>query len=255
MSSEVLWALSMAGTVTCILQNAAGIPMLRQICREGDASQFTRLPLFTMTVVTLQIGLYGLFVYGLPDGLQLLLANAIGLSLWVPSFFVFLAHTRGARAKAALALQYLAALAWGVALPVGLFSSPALSPSAKQNTLAVFMQIANFSGFFSPVAALRAALAERSARRVPGMLSWVNVANSALWTAYGAALRDGWILWPNVAGLLIALSQLAVLLVLRRMEAHDADAEAAAAAKAPPPRTPVGGVALRAAAAPTVAHA
>ena len=136
MSSEVLWALSMAGTVTCILQNAAGIPMLRQICREGDASQFTRLPLFTMTVVTLQIGLYGLFVYGLPDGLQLLLANAIGLSLWVPSFFVFLAHTRGARAKAALALQYLAALAWGVALPVGLFSSPALSlPSQSSQPL------------------------------------------------------------------------------------------------------------------------
>ena len=230
----------MAGTATCLLQNASGIPMLRRICQERDASQFTRLPLMTMTVVTLQIGLYGYFMYGLPDGLQLLLANAIGLCLWVPSFFVFLVHTRGARAKAVLALQYLAAVGWGVALPVCLFTSPALSPSTKQNTLAVFMQIANFSGFFSPVASLRAALAERSARRVPGMLSYVNVLNSALWTAYGAALGDGWILWPNVAGLLIALSQVAVLLVVRRMEAHDAAVAAAAAAEKG------GGLALRA---------
>ena len=233
-SDATLWGVSMAGTVTSILQNASGLPMLRRVREEGDAARFTRVPLLTMTVTTLQIGLYGILLYGYPQGLQLVFGNVVGLCTWFAQFAVLMWFTHGARARAFFAVQYVLALAWGVALPLGVFlAAPAGTPLAtRQTVVAVFMQAANISGFLSPVAALREALRDMDLRRTPGSLSWVNLANSALWTAYGFLLGDAWIAVPNALGLAIAGAQVAVLVHIARWRAlHPEQAAALAAAR------------------------
>ena len=233
-SSAALWGVSMAGTVTSILQNASGLPMLRRVREEGDAARFTRVPLLTMTVTTLQIGLYGILVYGYPQGLQLVFGNVVGLCTWFLQFAALLYYSRGAAARALLAAQYALALAWGVALPLGVFlAAPAATPLAtRQTVVAVFMQAANISGFLSPVAALREALRDMDLRRTPGALSCVNLANSALWTAYGFLLGDGWIAIPNALGLAIAGAQVAVMLhIVRWRSLHPEQAATLAVAR------------------------
>ena len=232
MSSAALWGVSMAGTVTSILQNASGLPMLRRVREEGDAARFTRVPLLTMTVTVLQLGLYGILMYGYPQGLQLVFCNIVGFFTWLLQFLVLLRFTHGARARALFAAQYLLALAWGVALPLGVFlAAPADTPLAtRQAVVAVCMQTANLSGFLSPVAALREALRDKDLRRTPGALSWVNVANGALWTAYGVLLGDLWISVPNALGLAIASAQVAVILFITRWRALNPELAAALAA-------------------------
>ena len=65
------------------------------------------------------------------------------------------------------------------------------------------------------------------------MLSWVNLVNSAVWTAYGVLLPDPWIWVPNVVGIVISSAQIAVLLLLRaRGSAGKQQAEAGDAAVA-----------------------
>jgi len=78
------------------------------------------------------------------------------------------------------------------------------------------MQAANFSGFLSPVSSLLVAWRTKDTKRVPGMLSWVNLANSIIWVAYGVLLNDGWIWIPNVVGLVLSGAQVFVLLLLLR---------------------------------------
>jgi len=213
-SPAVLWALSMAGTATSIIQNTSGFPLLRRIREDGDAAAYSRAPTLIMTVTTLQIGLYGIFLYGYPDGLQLVFGNVVGFCTWLITFSVMLHYTHGVRAKSVFAAQYALAVAWGVLLPVCVFSVPTLPQATKQVVVAVFMQAANISGFLSPVSSLRVALRERDLRKTPGMLSYVNVVNSSLWTSYGFALGDMWIAIPNVLGVVLAGAQVAVMVFI-----------------------------------------
>lgn len=215
-SSQLLWGLSMAGTVTSIAQNMSGLPLLRRVVEDRDASKFTVAPLLTMTVTCLQIGLYGVYVYGLPDGLQLLACNVVGASFWAITFAVMLLYTPPPK-RPALAASYAAALAYALALPLALFSVPSsLSFEAKRNILAASGNAFNIFGFLSPVATIMEAMKERSTRRVPRALSYINLVNSTLWCAYGAVLGDAWVYGPNSAGLVIAAAQVAALLYIER---------------------------------------
>lgn len=214
---SALWGLSMGGTVTAIVQNLSGFPLLRRIILEQSSSSFTRLPIWTMTITTLQIGLYGVFTLGWPDCLQLALCNFLGALFWLVNVVVFIAYAGSPRERLELAAYYLASLVWGVGLPLGLYLSPStasLAPSTKQTILGVFMQAANFSGFLSPVSSLVVAWREKDVTRVPGMLSYVNLVNSTLWVAYGVLLGDGWIWIPNVVGLFLSGLQVAALAAL-----------------------------------------
>jgi len=211
-SSQLLWGLSMAGTATSIVQNMSGLPLMRRVVEDRDASRFTIAPLLTMTVTCLQIGLYGVFVYGLPDGLQLLACNVVGASFWALTFAVMLAFTPPPK-RPALAAAYALTLAYALALPLALFTVPSsLSFEAKRNILAASGNAFNVAGFLSPVATILEAMREGSTRRVPRALSYINLVNSTLWCAYGAVLGDAWIWGPNTAGLVIAAAQVAALL-------------------------------------------
>ena len=174
-----------------------------------------------MTVTCLQIGLYGYFTLGWPNGLQLVLCNVLAVSFWLVNILVFLYYAQSRGERCELAAGYGAALAWGLGLPLGLYLAPSttLSASSKQTMLAVFMNLANLCGFLSPVASLRIAWREKDVSHVPAMLSYVNCINSTMWMAYGLLLPDVWIWGPNVIGLAICSCQVAVLLLLARTPA------------------------------------
>lgn len=211
----------MAGTFTAIVQNMSGLPLLRQVIKDGDATSYTKLPIYTMTVTTLQIGLYGVMLYGLPRGIQLLACNAVGAIFWFITFCVMWYYTPGALAQVRFAALYSACVLYGLLLPFGLYTfSPSSIPAATARlALAISMQVFNISGFLSPVMSLKEAIMTRSLRKVPGALSFVNLLNSSIWTAYGVLRSDEWILWPNVAGVVIALLQVCVILWLDHAEA------------------------------------
>lgn len=222
----------MAGTVTAIVQNMSGLPLLRQVIKDGDASSYTKAPIYTMTVTTLQIGLYGVFLYGLPQGVQLLACNAVGAIFWFITFSVMWWYTPGVGAKGTFAALYLACVAYGILLPFGLYTfNPAIPATTARLALAISMQVFNISGFLSPLLSIKEAISTRSTRKVPRALSYVNALNSTLWTAYGVLLGDDWILWPNVAGVSIAVLQIVVLLWLDCSGATGTQAESAGASE------------------------
>ena len=166
--SSALWALSMVGTGTAIAQNLSGFPLLRRVCQDPEGSApYTPLPILTMTVTCIQIGLYGVFTLGWPNCLQLALCNGLGALFWLVNLVVFVRHAQTPWQRAGLLAAYAAALAWALGLPLGLYVGSSLPALTQQTTLAVFMQLANFSGFLSPVASLREAWRVGDAQRVP----------------------------------------------------------------------------------------
>lgn len=229
MSSPALWGLAIAGTVTAILQNLSGFPLLLKISKDPLGSHpYSPIPIYTMTITCIQIGLYGVFTQGWPDCLQLALCNALGALFWLINLCAFVYYSKTGRERLVLVGIYTLTLAWALGLPLGLYLSPTtagLALGTKQVILGVFMQAANFSGFLSPVAALLAAWKSKDSKRVPGLLSWVNVANSTLWVAYGVVLGDGWIWIPNVVGLVLSGAQVCVLVAMQLQPGDGASAK------------------------------
>ncbi len=219
MSSPTLWGLAIAGTVTAILQNLSGFPLLLKVKNDTlGSAPYSQLPIYTMTITCIQIGLYGVFTLGWPDCLQLAICNGLGAFFWLINWCTFMYFAQTGRERWVLGMRYTVVLAWALGLPLGLYLSPAtagLALGTKRVILGVFMQAANFSGFLSPVAALVAAWKSKDSKRVPGLLSWVNVANSTLWVAYGVVLGDGWIWIPNVVGLVLSGAQVCVLIAMQ----------------------------------------
>ena len=215
-----LWGLAIAGTITAVFQNLSGFPLLRRISNDVLGSQlYTRWPIWSMTVTCIQIGLYGVFTLGWPDCLQLVICNSLGAFCWLINLCVFVYYSKTRKERLNLMTAYALTLAWAFSLPLGLYLSPAstgMESSAKQIVLGCFMQAANFSGFLSPVSSLYVAWRTKDTTRVPGMLTWVNLANSTIWVAYGILLKDGWIWIPNIVGLVLSGAQAVVLLLLLR---------------------------------------
>jgi len=108
--------------------------------------------------------------------------------------------------------------------------------------------------WISPLPALRRALLDADASRVPVLLSCVQVVQSCVWITAGVLLNDKFIWGCNVGGLLAAILQLAVYALIRlRLRALAAaatakpleavaavDGAAAAAATEPPEAADVG---------------
>ena len=84
-------ALSWAGTVTSLIQNLSGVPLLRQVIKERDSSKYTKAPLWMMTGTTLLIGLYSVFVvYPITQRVDgLIICNFVAVAFWWISLGVF----------------------------------------------------------------------------------------------------------------------------------------------------------------------
>ena len=208
----------MVGTATSVIQSVSGFALVRKIVSTKSSRGFPRAPMLLMIVVTIQIGMYGPLVYGFPAGLQLLIVNVIGLSLWLVTAAAQLAFSPTRREAAVLAAQLCATLAWATLLPCGLFffAPEAVPFETRRVVLAAMMNVANVAGFASPIAKLREAWRDGDTTKTPGLLVIANVLNCSIWCAYGAMLGDVWIYAPNGLGLCLSIAQAAVLGVLSR---------------------------------------
>ena len=210
-----LWVLSTIGTITSIFQCASGFPLLRKIIKEGSSANYPRLPMVLMIITCIQIGAYGVIVYGFPAGLQLLIVNSIGLFFWLIFATVMIIYAATPRARAKLIAVVVITILWGILLPLGLFIAPSvMSFETRRIILAVLMNVANVGGFFSPIEKLLEALRTGDVHRMPAILVYANVFNCLIWTSYGSILADVWIYIPNGLGLLISLLQVIVLSVI-----------------------------------------
>lgn len=187
-----------------------------------------------MIIVTLQVGLYGVFSYGFPDGLQLMIVNFICLSLWLVVAAVMIAYAPTLRARAELIGLLCVALGWGLLLPIGLFTFPtsaAIPFESRRIVLAVLMNVANIIGFMSPLEKLFEALKTGNTDKMPAILVYANIINCSLWCAYGALIPDVWVYGPNGLGVFISLAQaVALSSITWRNKKAAAGAKAAAAA-------------------------
>jgi len=210
-----LWVLSTIGTITAIFQCLSGFPLLRKIMKEGSSANYPRLPMVLMIITCIQIGAYGVVVYGFPAGLQLLIVNAIGLFFWLIVATVMILYAATPRARVTLIAIVVITILWGILLPLCLFITPSVvSFETRRIVLAVLMNVANVSSFLSPLEKLREALHTGDIHRMPAIFVYANVFNCLIWTCYGAILADVWIYVPNGLGLLISLLQVIVLTVI-----------------------------------------
>lgn len=212
-----LVALSIVGTITSVTQNASGFPLLRRVIEEKDSTKYSKIPLITMTGTTILIGLYGWFVLRRLDGF--IACNAIGAAFWFINYCVFIWYCPTRQQKITLSLVYWATVILSVLLYILLWfwiPEESITQSTRATIVAVIMQTFNISGFASPFRSLVYAIQELDTKRVPRMLSFVNLINSALWTAYGYLLTpaDPWIYAPNIVGVIIAIIQIKVLIYI-----------------------------------------
>ena len=212
-----LVTLSILGTITSVTQNASGFPLLRRVIEEKDSTKYSKIPLITMTGTTVLIGLYGWFVLRRLDGF--IACNAIGAFFWLINYIVFVIYSPNRRSKLLLSLVYWLTVILSVLLYIILWfwiPDEVITQNTRATIVAVIMQTFNISGFASPFRSLVYAIQELDTKRVPRMLSFVNLINSSLWTAYGYMLSpaDPWIYAPNIVGVIIAIIQIKVLIYI-----------------------------------------
>jgi hypothetical protein len=205
-----LWGLSMTGAVTSIIQNASGFPLVRRMVKEKNSARFPIAPAITMTVTTVMIGLYGWFHLQRRDGI--IVCNVVGFAFWAVNAAVYAFYLPTRARQACFVATYLGFTLFAILLPVLFWVLlPDGAVPERATIVAVIMQSFNIAGFTSPFRSIFVAVRDLDTTPVPRMLSFVNVVNSTLWTAYGALLNDPWVYAPNIAGVAIALVQIGAL--------------------------------------------
>jgi len=217
-------------------------PLVLQFIREGSSDRYPWLPSFAlMSAMALWSG-YVTFVIPTP---QLYAGNFPGMIISFLNLVAFIVFASTWRRRATIALATVLALgaAWGFS--AGVFLGGGGGGGDVQGGVVVLLSL-----FFwiSPLPALRCALLDADASRVPVLLSCVQVVQSSIWITAGVLLNDKFIWGCNVGGLLAAILQLAVYALIR-LRLH-----ALAAAATAKPLEAVAAVDGAAAAAATEPH-
>lgn len=124
--TSIRTAVSWAATSLSFLQNLAGIPLLRQVVKEGDSTPFTKAPMWLMTATTLLIGQYAVLeVYAKNQVLDgLIFSNFVCLVFWWVSLGVFINYAPTNRYRLQLVGTYLAICTVCVLFAQGLYTFP-----------------------------------------------------------------------------------------------------------------------------------
>jgi solute carrier family 50 protein (sugar transporter) len=68
--------------------------------------------------------------------------------------------------------------------------------------------------FGSPLTQLRHVMRSKSSESMPRALSVMSVVTSGAWLCYGVLRSDPFVVWPNLAGLVLGLLQLLLIFVI-----------------------------------------
>jgi len=195
-----------------VMLNLSQFPLMWQMLRDGDASAAGKYKAAPALNQTITAGMWlGYAVCVLPANRALLANNVIGFSAAAIYTGCFLFSRPGARAKAVLAASYLTAVAVPVVVYASLFSGPRAARDAWASALTTLITLAFWA---SPLVALRGALADLDASRVPVPLTLTMLATTATWTAVGFLVGDITLVVCSVIGVALSALQLAVLAVI-----------------------------------------
>lgn len=187
--------------------------MLR-IVRERDSRKYSPLPSLTLMAAMSLWSAYAVFV--IPT-IQLFVANFSGViiplvymtifALYEPTFLGRIRHISSA--------IFILVATWGIA--VGIFLGGV--PDAA-SVFGWFVSAVNCTFFIAPLKRLRDAIYEQDVSRVPTLLTYVQIGQSAVWMSAALLLGDPFILGVNTIGEAFAILQLAIILYVKRLS-HD----------------------------------
>lgn len=105
-------------------------------------------------------------------------------------------------------MPFLSCLPTLITLP----AAPAPPPPSPgcSGYLAVFILLCYYS---SPLSTLGTVLSTRSSASLYWPLSLMSCVNGSLWVAYGLAVSDGFILYPNLVGAVFGVLQMACIFI------------------------------------------
>jgi uncharacterized protein with PQ loop repeat len=203
--ADVFSAIGAAGNVCLFLSQ---LPLMRTIVREGDSARFSWAPSITLVNTMTLWSAYTLFVIPTP---QLFVGNWSGMI--IPLFYlaVFWWYAKQRAARLRIAGAAISALAFGWGLSCGLFLGGVANPAS---ILGGITTASNVTFFVSPLRQLVRAVREMDTKRVPVLLSVVQIGQSTVWMVVGIMLEDFFIILVNALGCGFAVLQCSILLYI-----------------------------------------
>jgi hypothetical protein len=146
----------------------------------------------------------------LPSNTALFANNIIGLAAALLYVAAFLYARPGAREKARVALAALAALATPVLIYASLYA-PGPPRAARDAWASALTTLITAAFWASPLVALRAAVRDLDAARVPVPLTLLMLCTTATWLAVGVFIGDITLIVCSAIGVFFSALQLAAL--------------------------------------------
>jgi hypothetical protein len=144
------------------------------------------------------------------------LVNSVGTAYAVVYALIFVRYTDTWAGRRRILLVVAGILGSAMAVFVALFAGPV--PYAAP-ILGWFSVVINMGVFLSPLRALRGAVRELDASRVPALFSVASAVSCVNWGCFGLLMGDLAVAAPNLIGLPLSLVQLAALLYIKRQRA------------------------------------
>lgn len=192
------------GAAVAVALFASPAPTFRGVVARRDVGALSGAPYLAFLLQTSVWTAYGVLTrQPAPTG-----TNAAGLALLSTWCLLYARHAKG-EARSAFAAQAAAALLLLLAFAAALAALAALRRPLVRFAGAAAAAV-NTAAYASPLANARRAARARSVAQMPLPLSAAALACSALWLAYALVVRDVFIMLPNVAGVALALAQLAL---------------------------------------------
>ena len=207
-----LLSLSMTPTIGTITANAlyfAPLPSVIRAVRSGDLGDLNPLPWALMAPSNMLWLVYALSIRNpfivastMPGAVA-----AVGYTVYTLPLMSRDARRQVQATCTGTALGTMALWVW-----LAFSTAPPLARQAVLGNAAVGLCLVLFC---SPLSTIATVLAQRDSSSIYLPLALAQVANSGLWTAYGAALRNCFVWAPNLAGLVLGLATLAIKLAFR----------------------------------------
>lgn len=205
------------GCILSYIIGATGIPKIREIDRTGvmgDMNPFPFISLLLNNVCWLTYSLMGIRDY------WVFASNAPG---FIMSCYCILVCHRYASTQlknamelalfGVVAASLVLVLFAGVVYPVDI-TNPAAN--ATRNRVLGFLADSALVIFYaSPLAAVKKVIDEKDASSIHWPLALASMVNSVLWTVFGLAVKDYFIMAPNFFGVAFASFQLFLILVFK----------------------------------------
>lgn len=210
-----LYVSPLMGCILSYIIGATGIPKIREVDRTGvlgDMNPFPFIGLLFNSICWLTYGLMGIRDY------WVFASNAPGFLMSCYCILVCHRHApNGVKTRIELSLLFVGSLGLilvffaGVVYPLDI-SHPE-SNVVRNNVLGFLADAALVIFYATPLAAVAKVIREKDASSIHWPLALASMINSVLWTVFGLAIKDYFIMAPNFFGVAFCSLQLFLILI------------------------------------------